>query len=77
MNSHNGKKWSESSEYVFAFETQNEAMHGEVRIYHPPTWSPKVTNWQENSGALQKWQCSMAEAVEKAKKGGKMLIMKE
>lgn len=27
VNPHNGKPWSESSEYIFAFEAQNEAMH--------------------------------------------------
>ncbi|KAJ5677067.1 glycoside hydrolase family 5 protein [Penicillium maclennaniae] len=27
VNPHNGKTWAESSEYIFAFEAQNEAMH--------------------------------------------------
>jgi mannan endo-1,4-beta-mannosidase len=30
VNPHNGKPWSRSPEYIFAFETQNEAMHGNV-----------------------------------------------
>jgi mannan endo-1,4-beta-mannosidase len=30
VNPHNGKPWSQSPEYIFAFETQNEAMHGNV-----------------------------------------------
>lgn len=30
VNPHNNKPWSESSEYIFAFEAQNEAMHGQV-----------------------------------------------
>jgi mannan endo-1,4-beta-mannosidase len=28
VNPHNGKAWSQSSEYIFAFEAQNEAMNG-------------------------------------------------
>jgi mannan endo-1,4-beta-mannosidase len=31
VNVHTGKAWSESSEYIFAFEAQNEAMHPQVR----------------------------------------------
>ncbi|KAK2050945.1 beta-1,3-mannanase [Colletotrichum caudatum] len=27
VNPHNGKTWAQSSEYIFAFEAQNEAMH--------------------------------------------------
>lgn len=27
VNPHNGKTWAQSPEYIFAFETQNEAMH--------------------------------------------------
>lgn len=30
VNPKNNKPWSESSEYIFAFEAQNEAMHGQV-----------------------------------------------
>ncbi|KAF2151594.1 glycoside hydrolase family 5 protein [Myriangium duriaei CBS 260.36] len=30
VNPHNGKPWSQSSEYIFAFETQNEAMHDQA-----------------------------------------------
>jgi mannan endo-1,4-beta-mannosidase len=30
VNPHNNKPWSESSEYIFAIEAQNEAMHGQV-----------------------------------------------
>lgn len=30
VNPHNGKTWAESSEYIFAFEAQNEAMHQQV-----------------------------------------------
>lgn len=30
VNPHNGKPWSQSSEYIFAFEAQNEAMHDQV-----------------------------------------------
>jgi mannan endo-1,4-beta-mannosidase len=30
VNPHNGKAWSQSSEYIFAFEAQNEAMHEQV-----------------------------------------------
>jgi mannan endo-1,4-beta-mannosidase len=30
VNPHNGKPWSQSPEYIFAFETQNKAMHKNV-----------------------------------------------
>lgn len=30
VNPANGKTWSKSSEYIFAFEAQNEAMHDQV-----------------------------------------------
>ncbi|KAJ5224970.1 glycoside hydrolase family 5 protein [Penicillium chermesinum] len=30
VNPHNGKTWAESSEYIFAFEAQNEAMHDQA-----------------------------------------------
>jgi mannan endo-1,4-beta-mannosidase len=30
VNPANGKTWSQSSEYIFAFEAQNEAMHDQV-----------------------------------------------
>lgn len=35
VNPNNGKPWSECSEYIFAFEAQNEAMHGQVRTPQP------------------------------------------
>lgn len=31
VNPANGKTWAASSEYIFAFEAQNEAMHPQVR----------------------------------------------
>lgn len=34
VNPHNNKTWAESSEYIFAFEAQNEAMHDQVRSIH-------------------------------------------
>lgn len=35
VNPHNGKPWSQSSEYIFAFEAQNEAMHDQVSCLAP------------------------------------------
>jgi mannan endo-1,4-beta-mannosidase len=35
VNPANGKTWAQSSEYIFAFEAQNEAMHPLVSIYVP------------------------------------------
>jgi mannan endo-1,4-beta-mannosidase len=32
VNPNNGKTWAQSSEYIFAFEAQNEAMHPQVRL---------------------------------------------
>jgi mannan endo-1,4-beta-mannosidase len=32
VNPTNGKTWAQSSEYIFAFEAQNEAMHPQVSI---------------------------------------------
>ncbi|KAF7713522.1 Beta-1,3-mannanase [Penicillium ucsense] len=39
VNSKTGKAWSESSEYIFAFETQNEAMHDQEN-------PDALTKWQ-------------------------------
>lgn len=30
VNPHNGKTWAQSTEYIFAFEAQNEPMHDQV-----------------------------------------------
>ena len=32
VNPHNNKRWADSSEYIFAFEAQNEAMHDQVSV---------------------------------------------
>lgn len=32
VNPSNGKTWAQSSEYIFAFEAQNEAMHPQVQL---------------------------------------------
>lgn len=34
VNPTNGKTWAQSSEYIFAFEAQNEAMHPQVPFSH-------------------------------------------
>ncbi|KAF2138607.1 glycoside hydrolase family 5 protein [Aplosporella prunicola CBS 121167] len=48
VNPHNNKPWSESSEYIFAFEAQNEAMNN------------KGTDFiAEHAG----WQCTVAQAI--------------
>ncbi|GAB7321949.1 hypothetical protein MBLNU13_g03014t1 [Cladosporium sp. NU13] len=39
VNPHNGKTWAQSPEYIFAFETQNEAMHDNA---YPTT----LAKWQ-------------------------------
>ncbi|KAI7280386.1 hypothetical protein KC345_g4810 [Hortaea werneckii] len=47
VNPHNGKPWSRSPEYIFAFETQNEAMHGNE-------YPDVLANWQcEIAGAIK------------------------
>ena len=33
VNPHNGKPWSQCSDYIFAFEAQNEAMNNDVGLY--------------------------------------------
>jgi mannan endo-1,4-beta-mannosidase len=33
VNPANGKTWAKSSEYIFAFEAQNEAMHPQARSF--------------------------------------------
>jgi mannan endo-1,4-beta-mannosidase len=35
VNPNNGKTWAQSSEYIFAFEAQNEAMHPQVQAPSP------------------------------------------
>ncbi|KAF2152259.1 glycoside hydrolase family 5 protein [Myriangium duriaei CBS 260.36] len=37
-NPHNGKTWAESSEYIFAFEAQNEAMHDQANPTALQSW---------------------------------------
>ncbi|KAB5578651.1 glycoside hydrolase superfamily [Coniochaeta sp. 2T2.1] len=39
VNPHNGKTWAQSSEYIFAFEAQNEAMHQQEN-------PSALTSWQ-------------------------------
>ncbi|GKT59711.1 hypothetical protein ColTof4_10934 [Colletotrichum tofieldiae] len=39
VNPNNGKTWAQSSEYIFAFEAQNEAMHPQGNV-------PALTSWQ-------------------------------
>nr|POE78634.1 hypothetical protein CFP56_62885 [Quercus suber] len=47
VNPHNGKTWGASSEYIFAFETQNEAMH---EVENPSA----LESWQcEIAGAIK------------------------
>ncbi|CAI6099504.1 unnamed protein product [Clonostachys chloroleuca] len=38
VNPHNNKPWSESSEYIFAIEAQNEAMHGQENVSALEAW---------------------------------------
>ncbi|GJN75740.1 glycoside hydrolase family 5 protein [Purpureocillium lilacinum] len=38
VNPHNGKPWSQSSEYIFAFEAQNEAMHDQANPSALQSW---------------------------------------
>ena len=42
VNPNNGKTWAESSEYIFAFEAQNEAMHPQVSGGHIPGWEVHI-----------------------------------
>ena len=60
VNPHNNKTWAESSEYIFAFEAQNEAMHDQVCCL---TKIIRLLTIQENPSALQSWQCTMAQAI--------------
>lgn len=47
VNPNNGKTWAESSEYIFAFETQNEADHNDKE-------GTALTDWQCNiAGAIK------------------------
>ncbi|KAI6810821.1 hypothetical protein KC367_g7065 [Hortaea werneckii] len=47
VNPYNGNPWSESPEYIFAFETQNEAMHGNE-------YPDVLADWQcEIAGAIK------------------------
>jgi len=77
VNPHNGKTWANSPEYIFAFETQNEAMHGNVSRHRKkalngvPTKEADATdsntptdkNPQESPDTLAKWQCTIATAI--------------
>lgn len=47
VNPNNGKTWAQSSEYIFAFETQNEAMHDNKN-------PAALTKWQcDIAGAIK------------------------
>jgi mannan endo-1,4-beta-mannosidase len=65
VNAHTGKPWSESSEYIFAFEAQNEAMHPQVG--HPSHVLEQTTDARQgNPTALASWQCNMAQSIKHA-----------
>lgn len=82
VNPHNGKPWSQSSEYIFAFEAQNEAMHDQVRLssfyigtQHVIGEKINKFNFQENPEALTSWQCTMAQAIKDGLNGsGDILV---
>ncbi|KAJ5147292.1 glycoside hydrolase family 5 protein [Penicillium atrosanguineum] len=69
VNPHNGKTWAESSEYIFGFEAQNEAMHDNVSVHFHGKYITSAVplkadeELQGNPTALATWQCSMAEAI--------------
>ena len=64
VNPHNGKTWAQSSEYIFAFETQNEAMHDNVcHSYHKSQTTRTNNTPQKSPSVLAKWQCTIAGAI--------------
>ncbi len=66
VNPNTGLTWAQSSDYIFAFEAQNEAMHDQVIILPITCWfmyMVKTNSHQANPSALQTWQCTMAEAI--------------
>lgn len=64
VNPNNGKTWADSSEYIFAFEAQNEAMHPQVRIGGHFVSGFWLAIRQGNPSALASWQCTMAETIQ-------------
>jgi mannan endo-1,4-beta-mannosidase len=63
-NSVTGKTWSQSSEYIFAFEAQNEAMHPQVLSKLGLTPHVHLANSPKgNPTVLASWQCTMAKAI--------------
>jgi mannan endo-1,4-beta-mannosidase len=60
VNPHNGKPWSQCSEYIFAFEAQNEAMNGDESFLrqHGPAW-----------------QCDMATTIRNNLNGNKNILV--
>jgi len=58
-----GKTWAQSSDYIFAFEAQNEAMHSNVRPRCPlgRPWLTLIL--QKDPDSLVKWQCDMGAAI--------------
>ncbi|KAK2612643.1 hypothetical protein QQS21_001259 [Conoideocrella luteorostrata] len=57
VNPHNGKTWAQSSEYIFAFEAQNEAMHEQENPSALQSWQCTMAqsirdNLKGNTGIL-------------------------
>ncbi|KAG9199008.1 hypothetical protein G6514_009193 [Epicoccum nigrum] len=74
VNPTTGKTWAQSSEYIFAFEAQNEAMHPQV--HHFLSRGSKHTDIQQgNPTALASWQCTMAESLKSALAGSKDILV--
>ncbi|RMY14421.1 hypothetical protein D0868_01467 [Hortaea werneckii] len=74
VNPHNGKPWSQSPEYIFAFGTQNEAMDGNAltsRVQHSTWLLSMPTVLADLTKEAPK------PYAEKAQKSGKKLIMQE
>lgn len=66
VNPHTNKTWAESSEYIFAFEAENEAMHDQVCLNERERERERTATAddnQENPDALTAWQCTMAGAI--------------
>ncbi|KAJ0315522.1 hypothetical protein COL922a_013839 [Colletotrichum nupharicola] len=67
VNPNNGKTWAQSSEYIFAFEAQNEAMHPQV--------DTDLITAKGDPAALTSWQCTMAQSIKDNLKGNSDILV--
>jgi len=65
VNPHNGKTWSQCSEYIFAFEAQNEAFNSKINSAAGAQYATDHASWQ----------CTMAQSIKSALNGNTGILV--